>query len=305
MLKVHAPVLAAAAFLWSTSAAAAQYYEVTLKGELTKELGYPAWDLNTGVDPHLAIGDIVTLTARFDASRALAQGGGFIAGLYGLPTSGDEFWRLDVGGLTWTSTDEMYDGFPIYLDDEAFYADPSITFASGKVTGVSGSMVPTWTDAVPVFQLAAFRIEPGEGLYGLPTTGDEFWRLDVGGLAWTSTDEMYDGFPIYLDDEAFYLNPSITFASGKVTGVSGGMVPTWTDADPVFQLAAFRIEPGEGLYGNTYNSQGFGGVWDYANSSITLSAVPEPAAWAIMIVGFGMTGAAVRAARRRSAPALA
>lgn len=222
MLKVHAPVLAAAAFLWSTSAAAAQYYEVTLKGELTKELGYPAWDLNTGVDPNLAIGDIVTLTARFDASRALAQGGGFIAGLYGLPTSGDEFWRLDVGGLTWTSTNEMYDGFPIYLDDEAFYADPSITFASGKVTGVSGSMVPTSTDAVPVFQLAAFRIEPGEGLYG-----------------------------------------------------------------------------------NTYNSQGFGGVWDYANSSITLSAVPEPAAWAIMIVGFGMTGAAVRAARRRSAPALA
>ena len=222
MLKVHAPVLAAAAFLWAGSAEAAQFYEVTLKGELTKELGFGPWELNTGVDQNLAIGDIVTLTARFDASRALHQGGGFVAGLYGLPTTGDEFWRLEVGSLSWASTTEMFDGFPIDIDDETFYADPSITFTGGKVTGVSGDMVPTETDAVPVFFLGGFRIEPGEGLYG-----------------------------------------------------------------------------------NTYNSQGFGGVWDYANSTVTLSAVPEPAAWAMMIVGFGMTGAAIRATRRRPAPAWA
>lgn len=218
MSKVHVPVLAAAAaaFLWSGSAQAARYYEVTLKGELVDELGYSPWELNTGVDQKLAVGNIVTLSARFSADRIFAKGGGFVAGLYGLPTDGEEFWRLDVGGLTWNTIHEMYDGFPIYVDDENFYADPSITFAGGKVTGVSGEMVPTWTDTMPVFRLASFRIEPGEGLYG-----------------------------------------------------------------------------------NTYGTQGFKGTWDYANSSAILSGVPEPTTWAIMIIGFGMTGAAIRLARRQ------
>ncbi len=218
MPRVHAPAVAfaAAACFWAGSAEAARYYEITLKGELVSELGYAPWELNTGVDQKLAVGNIVTLTARFNADRAFDQGGGFVAGLYGLPTGGEEFWRLDVGGLTWNSIHEMYDGFPIYVDDENYYADPSIRFAGGKVTGVSGEMVPTSTDTIPVFRLSDFRIEPGEGLYG-----------------------------------------------------------------------------------NTYGTQGFKGTWDYAGSSAILSGVPEPATWAIMIVGFGMTGATIRAARRR------
>ena len=218
MPRIHAPAVAfaAAACFWAGSAEAARYYEITLKGELVSELGYGPWELNTGVDQKLAVGNIVTLTARFNADRAFDQGGGFVAGLYGLPTGGEEFWRLDVGGLTWNSIHEMYDGFPIYVDDENYYADPSIRFSGGKVTGVSGEMVPTSTDTIPVFRLSDFRIEPGEGLYG-----------------------------------------------------------------------------------NTYGTQGFKGTWDYAGSSAILSGVPEPATWAIMIVGFGMTGATIRAARRR------
>lgn len=36
--------------------------------------------------------------------------------------------------------------------------------------------------------------------------------------------------------------------------------------------------------------------------SATIAAVPEPATWAMMIIGFGMTGAAVRRKRKFSAP---
>ena len=93
MPRIHAPAVAfaAAACFWAGSAEAARYYEITLKGELVSELGYGPWELNTGVDQKLAVGNIVTLTARFNADRAFDQGGGFVAGLYGLPTGGVDF----------------------------------------------------------------------------------------------------------------------------------------------------------------------------------------------------------------------
>ena len=134
------------------------------------------------------------------------------------------------------------------------------------------------------------------GLYGLPTTGDEFWRIDAAGLTWTSTDDMFDGFE-FGDGDAMFAQPAIYFSGGKVTGLAGDLVPPGTSR-PVFYLSSFRIEPGEGLYGNIYDSQGFQGQWDYANSSVGLSAIPEPATWAMMIVGFGLVGSTVRGRRQ-------
>ena len=46
-------------------------------------------------------------------------------------------------------------------------------------------------------------------------------------------------------------------------------------------------------------STGGGQVW--TSSRVTVAAVPEPAAWAMMIAGFGLAGAALRTARRRAA----
>jgi len=67
---------------------------------------------------------------------------------------------------------------------------------------------------------------------------------------------------------------------------------------PPAQLGdVFQIVPGEGLYGNVYNSPGFIGVWDFADARV--SAIPEPATWAMMLAGFGGLGAAVRGARRK------
>ncbi len=51
---------------------------------------------------------------------------------------------------------------------------------------------------------------------------------------------------------------------------------------------------------------GFAGISDFApnNATIAPAAVPEPAAWGMMILGFGITGFAARR-RRRSVPVLA
>ena len=46
-------------------------------------------------------------------------------------------------------------------------------------------------------------------------------------------------------------------------------------------------------------AQGLGDeAWGLSNVVVTGGAVPEPASWALMIVGFGMVGAAARSHRR-------
>ena len=66
-------------------------------------------------------------------------------------------------------------------------------------------------------------------------------------------------------------------------------------------------DPGGKLYhqGNFFQPSQF---YDGRSASFSLggvSAVPEPAAWAMMIVGFGLTGGAIRVTRRRTLVVLA
>lgn len=66
-------------------------------------------------------------------------------------------------------------------------------------------------------------------------------------------------------------------------------------------------------FSGTAHSVGFGGVANYiVFDDITLGsatpgggAVPEPATWATMLLGFGVSGAALRRRRRKPTPALA
>jgi hypothetical protein len=169
------------------------------------------------------------------------------------------------------------------------------------------------------------------GLYGLPTSGAEYWSVSgPGGLVWESGDDEFDGsVPFYTSNTTSLADPGVIFSGTSVLGLSGYMVPVPTSDRPApppvlimgsqtgqgydygagdsdFQPAtlsdAFQIQPGEGFFGNVYNSPGFDGVWDFAGA--TLTAVPEPAAWAMMLVGFAGLGAVLRGTRReRSAAA--
>lgn len=74
----------------------------------------------------------------------------------------------------------------------------------------------------------------------------------------------------------------------------GGRVPTAADLrDPAlatFRSFSFAVNDGNG---------GLGSVQGNFTATITTAAVPEPATWAMLILGFGMIGAAMRGGRMR------
>ena len=81
---------------------------------------------------------------------------------------------------------------------------------------------------------------------------------------------------------------------GEITG-AGGYTTNWTSHN-----VSFQAKEGDILsFAATGTSDSLGGYLD----NITISAVPEPATWAMMIAGFGLAGAAIR--RRRNAFAVA
>lgn len=116
------------------------------------------------------------------------------------------------------------------------------------------------------------------GLQTLDTdTAD--WRADAGNvvqnlsgpLSWTAP----AGTPWNWGDNGTSIWESVNGA--PIAGIGGQAQWIWSQTDPV----------GEAFFSTT----------------ISAGAVPEPAAWGLMIVGFGLTGAAIR--RRRQTPALA
>lgn len=77
----------------------------------------------------------------------------------------------------------------------------------------------------------------------------------------------------------------------------------------------YGIPIGTGLYSHiAYEDPTFGGFMDSASGSpvdytfritqVSTAPIPEPATWAMLIVGFGLAGSALRRARGRSAPRL-
>jgi hypothetical protein len=92
--------------------------------------------------------------------------------------------------------------------------------------------------------------------------------------------------------------PALLFRDKKVVGIIGHLVPL-TFAPNLRSFGSdpkFALGNEQGLYGNDYSGPAFEGQWNFATSS---AAVPEPATWATLILGFAVLGAALRQRRGR------
>ena len=121
------------------------------------------------------------------------------------------------------------------------------------------------------------------------------FSLSLGGYSWRPEDEILDGDMTSLDGIAA---PAILFRDNRVVGLIGHMVPP-TGATPDLRFLNFNpnflIGSQQHLYANTYDGAAFRGQWNFGSS---IAAVPEPATWAMLILGFGAIGLAARRRRR-------
>lgn len=131
-------------------------------------------------------------------------------------------------------------------------------------------------------------------VYGLPTSGQEFWNVKLNDLTWKSADEFQDGAPFDFDPDGRPLSyPYFELLSGgKIGAPQGLLIPSNTDRVPSFDLGAGHIRSGDPFYNNTRETPGFDISWDLSGAKLV--QVPEPSIWAMTIIGFGLVGAATR-----------
>jgi hypothetical protein len=108
-----------------------------------------------------------------------------------------------------------------------------------------------------------------------------------------------DGLTKILFNDVVVINPAAPTPGVTISG------DTIKDVVSIASLQNEGFSPSQ--YGFSFwPTLGASGNSDFApnNATFTASAVPEPASWAMMLVGLGALGAVTRQARRRS-PALA
>ena len=159
------------------------------------------------------------------------------------------------------------------------------------------------TDGVGSFSFLppslAGQLTPQSGTFGLADLAN--FTLDTS-TVFTFSEVNPSGFPSsgffnygLADLTAF----SATFANGALTALSfdtNALSPISTDGNGDFGLQSFRVT-GLGPDGaSTFN----GDFQLLTSGQIEIAAVPEPATWALMIIGFGMVGGTARARRRQA-----
>lgn len=160
--------------------------------------------------------------------------------------------------------------------------------------------------------LAGVGLVPAE--YGRVIFGDDFSHYDT----------PVEGFPpasglttIYANYAKYSPGPqaTVTFRFDELVRFDGAFFSGRTavqydfyrDGSKVGGAASFALDHSARFYGSSFQGlvdevrlTGSSGNWVLDNLTYTtdVAAVPEPATWALMILGFGAAGAALRTSRR-------
>ena len=150
----------------------------------------------------------------------------------------------------------------------------------------------------------------------LTPNGNGFAKQN-GPFSWVTIDPLTVGFtkmgftltPDGKNNVDYTFDILVNFVGGGSQLLSGvlpnnGKVDVWADGTEVFDSLTIK-----NLMGSTKKTApmayNFADIRQTSFDAAAISAVPEPATWAMMIVGFGAAGAMVRTRRRAGAPSLA
>ena len=123
-----------------------------------------------------------------------------------------------------------------------------------------------------------------------------------------TSDTEFDGFSFSgQDNDGSSKNPQIIDVTvTDASGLSEVFKFSETKSNADISMGIIAAMAGQTIKSvEIYNSGGFKDAKQFSFDQVQLSAAPEPATWAMMLVGFGGLGAALRRARRRPASAAA
>ena len=181
---------------------------------------------------------------------------------------------------------------------------------------LAGTLAVPAQAATVVVQAKANSITGGSAVVFGPVTSGQTITV------WSSTDDLWSAGPPYRISDANGLT-GVRYAngsddSGQPVGTQiGDNYGTYTlfGLTAPFGSLVGRIGSSYQLLGANFSGAAWGSgnlelfYWDgysddnFGNISFKIAAVPEPSAWALLILGFGMVGGALRT-RRKVRPAI-
>lgn len=149
----------------------------------------------------------------------------------------------------------------------------------------------------------------GSGLYGLACISSGCQNLEVNANTFDTDSQTVSGLTVGKAYDLFFDYGGRTSGGPDLLNVSFGGVQLTQDSGSIGRwtpnfFAVTATSTSEVLQ---FASVPDGGAPSYGNeiTNVVLSAAPEPASWAMVLLGVGMVGGGLRMARRKNAVALA